>query len=192
LPTFEPSFPAEHSTNISSSSLYRPEDDRESIGIRIGTRKTLAIPHMYIRSTSMIFPRQRNEHTPSQAASLRYTTRDQSTATDFPEAQKIEGGISDTSAPFNRPSKKVSIVKTYQYIEAKVEEVVAYINKQHNKIYICLDDQRDILTTLNIQINILNETISRIATSIDGRNTYQSHFPTALSTMLSKVRSPFI
>ncbi|SRR6266699_264934 len=93
--------------------------------------------------------------------------RDQSTATDFPEAQEIEGGVSDTSAPLDRLSKKVSIVKVYQYIEAKVEEVVVRMNEQHNRIYIRLDDQCDILIALNVQMSTLNETIGRIAISID-------------------------
>jgi len=176
---------------MSSSLLYRPEDDGESIGARIGTRKTLAIPHARTCSTSVIFPGQRSEHAPSQAVLLRSTTRDQSTATDFPEAQETEGGVSDTSAPFNRPSEKVSVVKAYQYTEAKVEEVVARINEQHNRIYTRLDDQRDTLTALNVQMNILNETIGRIVISIDGGNTHQNHFPTVPSTVLPKVRCPF-
>ena len=71
------------------------------------------------------------------------------------------------SASFNRLSGKVSIVKTYQYTEAKVEEIVARINKQYNRIYIRLDDQCDILIALNVQMSTLNETIGRIAISID-------------------------
>jgi len=139
----------------------------------------------------VIFPGQRNEHTLSQAALSRYTTRDQSIATDFPEAQETEDGISDTSAPPNRPSGKVSIVKAYQYTEAKVEEIVARINKQHNKIYARLNDQYNTLTTLNVQMNTLNEAIGRIAIFIDRRNIYQSHSLTAPSTILPKVRFSF-
>ncbi len=34
-------------------------------------------------------------------------------------------------------------------METKVEEVIAYMNEQYNRIYIRLDDQRDILIALN-------------------------------------------
>ena len=138
----------------------------------------------------MIFPGQRNEHVSNQVAPLRYIIRNQSTATDFPKTQEIKSRISDTSTPFDKPSEKVSIVKAYQYIKAKVEKIVARINKQYNKIYIRLNDQCDTLTTLNAQINTLNETIGRITTSIDRGNIYQSHSPTVPSTIFLKVCSP--
>ncbi len=52
-----------------------------------------------------------------------------------------------------RPFRKVQVSKVYQYIEDKIVEVVVnlriYINVQQTKIYIRLDDQRNILTVLN-------------------------------------------